>query len=85
MRIDAAMARLQLERQTTLREAFHEAELKKMETGLDLAESKLDLLSGLQQKGKSLFQDQLNQVNKVVDDQVKSATGKLKVDKKDKE
>ena len=70
MRIEAAMARLQLEREHVRQEAVHEAELKQMETGLDLAESKLDLLSGLQKKGEGLLKQKINQ-----------ATDKLKVDK----
>ncbi|CAG8472788.1 2987_t:CDS:2 [Ambispora gerdemannii] len=56
------MARLQLEREHVRREALHEAELKQMETGLDMAESKLDLLSGLKQKGESLLKEKINQV-----------------------
>ena len=73
MRIEAAMARLQLEREHVRQEAVHEAELKQMETGLDLAESKQDLLSGLQSKGESLLKEKISQVNKVVDKQIKSA------------
>jgi len=97
MRIEAAMARLQLEREHVRQEAVHEAELKKMETGLEAEESQ-DLLSSLKQKGQSLLKDKIDQVNKVVDDKLKSAketvSSKLKIDqltsltnkdKKDKE
>jgi len=76
MRIEAALARLQLEREAVRQEAIHEAELKKMETGLEAEESQ-DLLVSLKQKGQSLLKDKINQVNKVVDD-------KLKVGQEDK-
>jgi len=77
MRIEAALARLQLEREAVRQEAVHEAELKKMETGLDSsqtgleAEENQDLLSSLKKKGQSLLKDKINQVNKVVDDKLK--------------
>ena len=76
MRIEAALARLKLEREAVRQEAVHEAELKKMETGLEAEESQ-DLLVSLKQKGQSLLKDKINQVNKVVDD-------KLKVGQEDK-
>ena len=83
MRIEAAMARLQLEREHVRQEAIHEAELKKMETGLE-AEENQDLLSSLKQKGQSLLKDKINQVNKVVDDKLKqtkeTVSNKIKID-----
>ena len=69
IRIDATMARLQLERKTVCQEALHEAELKQMETGLEAN----DILTTLTKKGQSLLKDQVNQVNKVIDNQLKSA------------
>ncbi|CAG8597683.1 11009_t:CDS:2, partial [Paraglomus occultum] len=58
------MARLKLEEEAVRQEAIHEAELKKMETGLE-AEENQDLLSSLKKQGQSLFKDKINQVNKV--------------------
>jgi predicted metal-dependent hydrolase len=81
MRNRAAQARLQLDEKFILQEAAHENELKQMETGLDVAESKFDFLSSLKQKGESLLKDKVTQVNKVVDDKLKQTTDKLKVDK----
>src|SRR5690242_1839681 len=66
----AAQARLKLDEQEILKEAIHEEELKKMETGLEDEENR-DLLSSLKKQGQSLLKNQLNQVNKVVDDKLK--------------
>ena len=68
----AAQARLKLDEQEILKEAIHEEELKKMETGLENEENQ-DLLTSLHKKGQSLLKDKLNQVNKVVDDKLKKA------------
>ena len=83
MRIKAAMARLQLEQEHVRQEAIHEAELKKMETGLEAEESQ-DLLASLKKQGQNLLRNQLNQVNKVVDDKLKqtkeTVSNKIKID-----
>ena len=65
MRIETAMARLQLEREAVCQEALHEAELKKMETGLD-GEGKFDFLNGLK-KTSELIQTQEKVFQKNVD------------------
>ena len=88
LRNRAIQARLRLEEEFILQEALHEAELKKMETGLE-AEENQDLLSSLKKQGQSLLKNQLNQVNKVVDDKLKKAqqtvSEKLKTGLSDKD
>jgi hypothetical protein len=83
MRIKAAMARLRSEEESVRQEAIHEAELKRMETGLE-AEENQDLLSSLKKQGQGFLKDKISQVNKVVDDKLKQSkekvSDKLKVD-----
>lgn len=79
--------KLSIEEAAIKEEAAHEAELRKMEVGHQPTENQLDFLSDLQQQGKNLIKNKLNQVNKVVDDKLKidQLTSLTDKDKKDKE
>lgn len=68
MRIEAAIARLQLERKAVRQEAIHETELKKMEMGLEIAEeNNSDLFSDFKQKGESLLKDKVDKFTSLLD------------------
>ena len=72
---EAAQARLDLEEKLILEEAFHEAELKNMETGLDSSQGeeklKQDFLSSLKAKGENLLKDKISQVKEKIGDKDK--------------
>ncbi|RHZ37576.1 hypothetical protein [endosymbiont GvMRE of Glomus versiforme] len=80
MRIDTAMAKLKLDRERIKKEAIYEAQLTKVETGLNADDKKenasedTNFLNDLQSKGK----EQLDKTIKNVKDVAKDKLGGLK-------